>query len=111
MKLLSCQKFRDGVRIEMAAGGRALKQFTTISEQNTRISQLLSAKAEATAAAVERLQREAHELRGRVAALEEGDFARKAAQYAGAGDVLLMEGAMSGESVRKLCGAVQEIFG
>lgn len=111
VKLLSCQKFRDGVRIEMAAGGRALKQFTTISEQNTRISQLLSAKAEATAAAVERLQREAYELRGRVAALEEGDFARKAAQYAGAGDVLLMEGAMSGESVRKLCGTVQESCG
>ncbi len=111
VKLLSCQKFRDGVRIEMAAGGRALGQFTTLCGQNTQISQLLSAKAEATAAAVERLQREAYELRGRIAALEEGDFARKAAQYAGAGDVLLIEGAMSSESVRKLCGAVQESCG
>ena len=111
VKLLSCQKFREGVRIEMAAGGRALRYFNTIARQNHRISQLLSAKPEATAAAVERLQRELYTLRGRVTALEESDFARKARQYAGAGDVLLLESAMSAESIRRLCGAVQESAG
>lgn len=111
VKLISCQKFRDGVRIEMAAGGRALGHFRAIAEQNIRVSQLLSAKPTATAAAVERLQRELYTLRGRVMALEEGDFARKAAQYAGSGDVLLLEGPMSAESIRKLCTAVQESAG
>ena len=107
VKLLSCQKFREGVRIEMAAGGRALAWANRTAGQNTRISQLLSARPDATAAAVERLQRELYALYGRVSALEEEDFARKAAQYAGAGDVLLLEPPMSPESLRKLCGAVQ----
>ena len=111
VKLLSCQKFREGVRIEMAAGGRALDRFNVIAGQNIRVSQLLSAKPDATAAAVERLQAELYALRGRVAALEERDFARLARQYQGAGDVLLVEPAMSPESLRKLCGAVQNAAG
>ena len=111
VKLISCQKFRDGVRIEMAAGNRALDWVNRIAEQNTKVSQLLSAKPAETAAAVERLQKEIYELRGRVAALEEGDFIRKAEAYAGKGDVLLIEGSMSGESLRKLCGLVKEKCG
>ena len=111
VKLLTCQKFREGVRIEMVCGGRALRYLSAILEQNSRISHLLSAKALDTAAAVERTQREIYGLRGRVSALEEADFARKAAQYAGAGDVLLLEGAMTAESVRKLCDRVLEACG
>ena len=111
VKLISCQKFRDGVRIEMAAGERALKWINQIAGQNTRISQLLSAKPGETAAAVERLQKDIYALRGRVAELEEGDFARKAEEFAGKGDVLLIEGAMTGDSLRKLCGMVKEKCG
>ena len=111
VKLISCQKFREGVRIEMAAGGRALAYCNAIGQQNRQISQLLSAKPTDTAAAVERLQKELYALRGRVMALEESDFARKAEQYAGAGDVLLIESAMTPESLRKLCAAVQESAG
>jgi len=102
VKLISCQKFREGVRIEMAAGGRALRWANAVAGQNGRISQLLSAKPEATAGAVERLQKELYVLRGRVADLEEADFARKADQHRDAGDVLLLEGPMGPESVRKL---------
>ena len=111
VKLISCQKFRDGVRIEMAAGGRALKWANQMAGQNTRVSQLLSAKPGETAAAVERLQMDLYTLRGRVAELEEGDFVRKAEALAGKGDALLVEGPMSGESLRKLCGLVKEKCG
>lgn len=111
IKLLSCQKFREGVRIEMAAGGRALRYCTEVLDQNTHVSQLLSAKPLETAAAVERLQKELYSLRGRVAALEEGDFARKAEHFAGKGDVLLIEGDMASESVRRLCAAVMDTCG
>ena len=111
VKLLTCQKFREGVRIEMAAGGRALRYCNAVLEQNTRVSHLLSAKALDTAAAVERMQKELYALRGRVAALEEGAFARKAAELAGAGDVLLLEGDMGPESVRRLCAAVLDACG
>ena len=111
VKLISCQKFRDGVRIEMAAGARALRWMNTVAGQNTSISQLLSAKPDATAAAVERLQKELYALRGRTAELEERDAARLAEEYAGKGDVLLIQGAMVADSLRKLCGAVQEKCG
>ena len=111
VKLISCQKFRDGVRIEMAAGGRALAWINRIAGQNTKVSQLLSAKPGETAAAVERLQKDVYALRGRVSELEEGDFIRKAEEFAGKGDVLLIEGAMSGDSLRKLCGLVKEKCG
>ena len=111
VKLISCQKFRDGVRIEMAAGGRALRWVNAVAGQNAKISQLLSAKPGETAAAVERLQKEVFLLKGRVAGLEEKDFVRKAEELAGSGDVLLVEGPMSGESLRKLCGLVKEKCG
>lgn len=111
VKLLSCQKFRDGVRIEMAAGNRALNWINEISGQNTKISQLLSAKPNETAAAVERLQKDIFQLKGRVTELEERDFARLAEDYAGTGDVLIFQGAMGTDSLRKLCGAVREKCG
>ena len=111
VKLLSVQKFREGVRIEMLSGQRALTHYHTIFQQNTAVSQLLSAKPAETAAAVERLQREVFSLQGRVMALENSDFARKAQQYAGQGDVLLLEDDMSPDSLRKLCGAVAESCG
>lgn len=111
VKLISCQRFRDGVRIEMAAGGRALAWINRIAEQNTKVSQMLSAKPGETAAAVERLQKDVYQLRGRVAELEEQDFAQKAEELAGKGSVLLVERPMSAESLRKLCCAVKEKCG
>lgn len=111
IKLISCQKFRDGVRIEMAAGNRALQWIRAVAAQNTKISQLLSAKPHETSAAVERLQKEVYALKGRVTELEEREFARTAEFHAGKGPVLLIEGPMSGESLRKLCGAVREKCG
>ncbi len=111
IKLISCQKFRDGVRIEMAAGGRALRWVNQIAGQNTKVSRLLSARPGETAAAVERLQKEIYALQNRASELEERDFARKAEELAGKGDVLLLEGSMSGESMRKLCGLVKDRCG
>ena len=111
VKLLSVVKFREGVRIEMLAGNRAIDHYTTILEQNTRISQALSAKPHETAAAVERLQAQIYALQGRVTALESADHARKAAEYAGKGNVLLIEDDMSADSVRKLADAVLEQCG
>ena len=111
VKLLSVIKFREGVRIEMLAGNRAIDWFTTVLEQNTLVSQALSAKPAETAAAVERLQAQVYALQGRVTALESADFARKAEEYAGKGNVLLFEGDMSAESVRKLADAILEKCG
>ena len=111
IKLLSCQKFREGVRIELLCGKRAFDYLSGTWEQNLSVSRALSAKPMQTAAAVERLQGELESVKLRCAALETADCARKAAEYAGKGDVLLLEGPMSADSVRRLCDAVLEQCG
>ena len=111
IKLLSCQKFREGVRIELLCGKRAFDYLSGTWEQNLAVSRALSAKPLQTAAAVERLQGELESVKLRCAELETADCARKAAEYAGKGDVLLLEGTMSADSVRRLCDAVLETCG
>ena len=111
VKLLGCQKLREGVRIQLLCGGRAADYCAAVAEENRRVSQLLSAKPLATSAAVERLCREADSLRSRVHALEEESFARRAEDYAGAGDVVLFEGALAPDSLRRLCDAVLRACG
>ena len=111
VKLLSCQKFREGVRMELLCGKRALDYLSGIWEQNLAVSRALSAKPLQTSAAVERLQGELESIKLRCAALETADFARKAQECAGKGDVVLFEGDMSADSVRRLCDAVLDTCG
>jgi len=111
IKLLSCQKFREGVRMELLCGKRAFDYLSGTWEQNLAVSRALSAKPLQTAAAVERLQGELESVKLRAATLETADFARKAAEHAGEGDIVLFEGPMSADSVRRLCDAVLETCG
>ena len=109
VKFLSCQKFRDGVRLELLCGERALRALAAGWEQNLRIGQALSVKGEKTFAAVERLRGELGETKAQLAAMEEERFREIAAQQAGRGDVLLIEPAMRPESVRRLCDAAAQV--
>ena len=111
VKFLSVQRFRDGVRIELLCGGRALRYLSSCWEQSLHIAQALSVKPTASFAGVERLLTELSALKQRCARLEESVFAQTAAQYEGKGDVLLFEDEMSGDSLRKLCDAVASTCG
>lgn len=111
VKLLSCQKFRSGVRIELVCGRRALEYLSSIWAQNHQVSNLLSAKAGETAGAVSRLLEENHLLKGRLAALEDARFAALAGQYRDAGDLLLFEEGLSPDSLRRMAAAVLETCG
>lgn len=111
VKFLSCQKFREGVRIELLAGERAYRYLRATWEQNLRAAQMLSARPTESAKAVERVLSELGGLKQRAAKLEEASFAQVAAQNAGKGDVLLFEDDMSPDSVRKLCDAVAQVCG
>lgn len=102
VKLLSCVKFRSGVRIELVCGGRALAYLGEIFRQNMQISQLLSAKPLETAQAAERLLAENAALKARTAQLEEARFSALAAQCAGIGDVLAVEPGLSPNALRLL---------
>lgn len=108
VKLLSVQKFREGVRMEMISGKRVLDYLNEISEQNHQISVQLSAKPGETAAAVRRLAEENFRLRGRVMDMEAEAFEQEARRRLAAGDVLLFEKGMEADSVRRLATAVME---
>ena len=111
VKFLSCQKFREGVRIELLSGARAHRYLSAVWAQNLHVAQSLSAKPTESAAAVDRLSAELGALKLRAAALEAHVFEQIAAQNAGRGDVLLFEDEMSPDSVRKLCDAVANTCG
>ena len=111
VKLLSCQKFRSGVRIELVCGGRAFHTLSQAWEQNRLVSNLTSAKVMETAAGVERLLEETQALKSRIHAMEEERFAALALQYRGAGDTVLFEPRLSPDGLRRLTGAVQEACG
>ncbi|QNL44188.1 alanyl-tRNA editing protein [Oscillibacter hominis] len=111
IKVLSCQKFRQGVRLEILCGRRALHHLSAVFEQNRAVAQATSAKPTETAAAVERLLGELSSAKARTAHLEESVFASLAEQYRGAGDVVLWEEPMRPDAVRCLCDAVAQACG
>ena len=106
VKLLSCQKFRDGVRLELLCGQRALDYLALNWQQNAAIGRELSVKPDATHAAVLRLKEELTAVKQRCDALETAQFETLAAQYDGVGSVLLMQPAMESDAVRRLCDMV-----
>ena len=111
IKLLSMEKFREGVRIELVCGGRAFRYLSRAAEQNSQVSNFLSAKVFETAGAVAKLLAKNEELKARLTALEEERFAALAERYAGAGDVLLFEDGLSPDALRRLCDAVLHACG
>ena len=111
LKLLSCQKFRDGVRLELLCGQRALDCLAAGWEQARQIGQALSVKPQSAFAAVSRLQEELLSLKEKAARLEEADFAHIAAQYRGAGSVLHIAEPLDGDGARRLCDAIAKAAG
>lgn len=111
VKLLSVQKFRSGVRIEMISGNRVLKYLVQLHRQNREISVCLSAKPDKTAEAVRRLSQENYQLRGRVFALEEKWFCQEAERWQGKGNILILQENLQSDSVRKLTDAVMQKCG
>ena len=111
VKILSCQKFRDGVRMEILCGNRALEFFDTVYDQNRAVAQALSVKMHSTADAVERLQEELSNTRYQAAQLENQLFTQMAHTYAAAGDVVVFQPPMQPTSLRRLCDAVAKECG
>ena len=111
VKFLSVQKFREGVRIELLCGQRALDYLSRTWEQAKTIGQHLSVKPVDAAAAVERLEGELSALKMWCSGLEETVFAGIAAEQAGKGNVLLFQPPMKPDSVRKLADAVSKACG
>ena len=111
VKVLSSQKFHDGVRMEMLAGAPALDYLCRTWAQNKKISNLLSAKPYETAEAAERIQQELAQTKYRLSKLEDQLFAQKAEALRGAGDVLLFEEDLRPDALRRLADALRQTCG
>ena len=111
IKILSCQKFREGVRMEILCGARAYRYLSQVYEQDHAVAQLLSVKPRDTLAAVERQNAELTAAKQRMTELEEQLFALRAQALAGRGDVLLVEPPMRPDGARKLADAAAKAAG
>ena len=108
IRFLSCQKLRQGVRVELVCGARAYDYAAAAMEQNRRVSNLLSAKPLETAEAVRRLQEGCQDVNYRLVGLENRLFALRAETLSGAGDALLFEPDLTPDALRRLCDAVMK---
>ena len=109
VKLFSCVKFHEGVRIEMGCGKRALDILGHAFEQNRQVSQAFSAKMQETGLAARRMNEALSQEKFRAAALEKRLFAQIARNYAGKVVALHFESDLTPNSCRELCDAIADV--
>lgn len=117
IKLLSCVKFHQGVRIEMVCGARALALLSRVYEQNRQVSQAFSAKLLETGAAAQKMNDMLAAEKYRAAGLERQLFDFIAQGFIGCGDALYFADGLEPAAVRELadriaqsCGGTAAVF-
>ena len=111
IKLLSCVKFHQGVRIEMVCGMRALQFLGEVYEQNRLVSQTFSAKVLETGNAARKASDALASEKFRAAGLEKKLFTMMAEAYRNAGTVILFENELSPGGIRDLADAIAAVCG
>ena len=108
VKFVSCIKFKEGVRIELASGQRALQLFQNIFEQNRQVSQTFSAKILETGAAARKFNEMLLQEKYRAVGLQRKVFGAIAESYAGKAQALHFEEDLNPGQVRELADAIAE---
>jgi len=108
VKLFSCVKFHEGVRMEMACGKRALALLNTVYEQNKQVSQAFSAKPDQTGQAARRMNETLAAEKFRATGLEKRLFGYIAKDHAGEDLALHFSEGLSPNANRELCDAMAE---
>ena len=111
IKLLSCVKFHQGVRMEMVCGKRALELLSRVYEQNKLVGQAFSAKILETGAAAQRMNEALAAEKFRATGLERQLFDTVAAGFAQAGDVLHFADGLAPAAVRELAERIAQVCG
>ena len=102
IKILSCVKFHQGVRLEMVCGQRAYRYTADVFNQNKQISQLFSAKILETAAAARKVSDALAAEKMRSATLEKQVLGQIAESYVNCENVLHFAENLSGAALREL---------
>ena len=91
IKILSCVKFREGVRMEMLCGRKAYEYMSRVYEENKLVSQTFSAKVLQTGQVAQQIAQQLAAEKFRSAGLEKRVFASIAQEYANRGNVMRFE--------------------
>lgn len=105
-RILSLHNFREGVRMEMIFGRRALAWLSTHERENGEIGRLLSVPADRTARAVEKLKEEIYDLKGALMQEEERYSRLLAGLCRGSGDKVLFLDPMEPAVLRKCADSI-----
>lgn len=108
VKLISSKKFREGVRIEMLSGKKAFEYLNTHFQENSRIAVDLSVKPEETLMAVERLQEEVYQLKGKILTLQNEKYDMWATRCSGRRNVLVFAKNLEAAEIRKCADRILE---
>ena len=111
IKLFSCVKFHQGVRIEMACGGRALEFLSRVYEQNRQVSQAFSAKVLETGAAARKMNEALAEEKYRASQLQKQLLHIQAKSYQGKGNVVHFASDLAPGDLRNLAQEIAECSG
>ncbi len=104
MKILSVSRHKDGVRMEMLFGGRAMKDYDRKHLLNTEFSCRLSAKPYETGEALQRVLDEMNAMKFRMQAMNERYYAMRATSIPlGEPVIFFNEPGMSMVEIRKFC--------
>ena len=106
IKIFSCMKFHQGVRLELACGNRALTLLTKVFEQNRLVCQAFSAKMLETGEAAQRVNQQLAAEKYRSASLQKQIFANLAQGYTGAKNPVHLETDLTPGQVRELADAI-----
>jgi alanyl-tRNA synthetase len=111
VKLFSCVKFHQGVRIEMACGGRAMTLLNAAYDQNRQVSQAFSAKLFETGAAARTMNQRLADAEYRANTLQKQIFDAVAQSYRGKGNVLLFRPDCAPADLRELADRIADVCG
>lgn len=112
IKLLSAERHRGGVRIELVCGMDALRECRLMQENVTAISGLLSAKRAKSAAAVERMLAEQARLKERLAELSMALARLKAERFGYTeGNICVFDKVLDEVALRELVNLLMEKCG
>ena len=111
IKILSCVKFHQGVRLEMVCGGRAMGLFQQVWEQNRLVSQAFSAKLLETGAAAVRMNEALAAEKFRATGLEKKLLDTLAQSYVGKGDSICFAQDLAPMQVRELADKIAGVCG
>ncbi len=106
IKLLSCVKLRQGVRIQMVCGQRAFLLTRQIYVQNQMVSQAFSAKPDETGAAAQRMNETLAQWKLKANTLQTRLFAITAKSYQNEKNAVHFEENLNGNQLRELTEAI-----